>query len=137
MDIGVANPDLDTIYELLSESRRRYVLYYFLESQHANIEGLALQISAWEQDISIESVTEDEKEAVTLSLIHKHLPRLADHDLITYDQRSGDIVIGNDFDSVRSTVIRARDTESIDPVVSNPTETFLYSDPLADPTDTE
>lgn len=137
MDEGVANPYLDTIYELLSESRRRYVLYYFLESGHANVEGLALQISAWEQDVSIESVSIDEKEAVTLSLIHKHLPRLADHEIITYDQRSGDVVIGDNFDSVRPTVTRTRESEQIGPVVSKPTEPFLYSDPLTEPTDNQ
>ncbi|ELY63813.1 DUF7344 domain-containing protein [Natrinema versiforme] len=137
MDKGVANPDLDTIYEHLSESRRRYVLYYFLESGHANVEEIALQISAWEQDVSIGSVSVDEKEAVTLSLIHKHLPRLADHEIITYDQRSGDIVIGDNFDSVRPTVTRARESEQIDPVVRHPTESVLHSDPLTEPTDNE
>ncbi|MDQ2051960.1 hypothetical protein RBH26_15895, partial [Natronolimnohabitans sp. A-GB9] len=44
---------LDAVYDLLSESRRRYVLYYFLDNEHANIEGLSLQIAAWEQDVTI------------------------------------------------------------------------------------
>ncbi len=137
MDTGVENLDHDTIYELLSESRRRYILYYLLDSEHANIDGVALQIAAEEQDKAIELVSEDEKETITISLIHNHLPRLADHGIITYDHRSGDFVSGENFDMIRVTIEHARDLESVGLTGSNPTESFLYSDPLTESTNDE
>ncbi|WP_226479034.1 DUF7344 domain-containing protein, partial [Natrinema amylolyticum] len=137
MDTGVENLDLDTIYELLSESRRRYVLYYLLDREHANVDRLALQIAAEEQDKAIKRVTDGEKETVSISLMHNHLPRLADHKVITYDQRSGDLVTGEQFDTMRATIKRAGNIESVDSIGSNRTESFLYSDPVTESTNNE
>ena len=135
MDTGVGAPDLDALYELLSDSHRRYVLYYLLERDHVNVDRLSLQIAGWDQDVQVEAVSEDAVNRVTVSLVHNHLPRLSDHGLLNYDHRSGDIVVGEQFDAIRSTVERARTIEQPDLTVSDSAESFLYSDPLTEPDD--
>ncbi|WP_408958626.1 hypothetical protein [Natrinema sp. 74] len=129
--------DLDAIYGVLSDSHRRYVLYYFLENERANIDTLALQLAAWKHDKALKSVLEDEKEAITLALLHKHLPQLAEHGFVTFDQRSGDVVVGTNFHVVRPTVEHAREVEETDSIVGNATESFLYSNPLAESTNND
>ncbi|WP_226041654.1 hypothetical protein [Natrinema sp. DC36] len=128
MDAGVDAVDFDGIYELLSDSYRRYVLYYLLESECANVGEVSLQIARLEQGIPIETVSKETVNTVTLSLVHDHLPRLVDHGLVNYDRRSGDIIVGDRFDAIRSTVERARTVEEFDITVSTPTESFLYSE---------
>ncbi|MFC6768175.1 DUF7344 domain-containing protein [Natrinema soli] len=132
MDTGVDDADFDALYGLLSDSYRRYVLYYLLDSEYANVDGVSLQIAGWEQDIPIENVSEDALNTVTLSLVHNHLPRLVDHGLVNYDRRSGDIIVGDRFDAIRSTVEQARAVEEPDITINNSTESFLYSELLTE-----
>ena len=121
---------LDAVYGILSESRRRYLLYYFLENDHANIEGLSLQIVAWERDVPIDTVDEAQKQRVMSSLIHSHLPKLEDHDVVEYDDRTGDIVVSDGFDELRETVRQAREMEDDITVAGSSMESFLYSEPV-------
>ncbi|WP_238717531.1 DUF7344 domain-containing protein [Natronorubrum halophilum] len=109
----MTTPDLslDSMYGILSEPRRRYVLYYFLDNDHANIEELSLQIVAWEQRISIDEVSEEQTQRLTSSLIHTHIPLLAGHGLVDYDSRTGDIIIADGFADIRVTANRARSIE--------------------------
>ncbi|ELY49190.1 DUF7344 domain-containing protein [Natronolimnohabitans innermongolicus] len=125
-----ADCTLDDIYELLSESRRRYILYYFLDNEHANVEGLSLQIAAWELDSTVDVVTEERKQRVTTSLIHSHLPKLADYGLIEYDGRTGDVVATDELDDVCDTIARARRAEDDVTITGSSTESVLYSEPL-------
>ncbi|WP_436343679.1 DUF7344 domain-containing protein [Natronorubrum sp. FCH18a] len=132
-----ADLSLDTIYGMLSESRRRYVLYYFLDNDHANIENLTLQIAAWEHDVTVDAITKEQKQPVTTSLIHSHLPKLADHGLVEYDSRTGDVVIADGFDEIRAMVTRARATEEEVEVTGSSMESFLYSEPITQSSKTD
>jgi len=96
--------DQDTVRSILSNARRRYLLYHFLENDYGNVTEIALQVAAWEGDTSIEDVPEDHYHRIKASLAHNHLPRLADHGVIEYDARSGDIVAREGFDDFRSAV---------------------------------
>ncbi len=130
VDMESERPSLDAVYEILSESRRRYLLYYFLENDHANVESVSLQIAAWEQEKSIEDVTEAEKQRVTASLVHSHLPRLEDHGLVEHDSRTGDVIAGDGFAEIRETVRQARANEDEVTVTGSSMESFLYSEPV-------
>ncbi|QRV15174.1 DUF7344 domain-containing protein [Haloterrigena salifodinae] len=121
---------LDIVYGLLSEARCRYLLYYFLKNDHANIESISLQIAAWEQGESIEVVTEAQKQRVTTSLVHSHLPKLEDHDLIEHDNRTGDVIVSDGFDEISETVRQARASEDEVTVTGSSMESFLYSEPV-------
>lgn len=94
----------ETIHTLLSNRRRRYLLYHFLENDYGNVTEVALQIAAWEEDTSIADVSDELYQRIEISLAHNHLPRLADHDLIEYDARSGDIVVRDEYDHFRTVI---------------------------------
>ncbi|QSW98884.1 DUF7344 domain-containing protein [Haloterrigena alkaliphila] len=125
-----ADLSLDAAYGLLSESRRRYVLYYFLDNDHANIERLAIQIAAWESNTRIDDVTEEQTQRVTTSLLHSHIPELADNGIVEYDGRTGDVIVDDEFDEIRETAAQARATEDDIPITGSSRESFLYSEPL-------
>lgn len=124
--------DLDTVFELLSRSRCRYAMYYLLENEHTNVEKLSRQITAWEVGTSVQSVAEEKKRTVTASLIHNHLPRLAEQDIIEFDHRSGDLAVADRFESVRDSVERARALDGGPIADSEPVDSVLYSDPLTE-----
>lgn len=101
----------DRIRSVLGKSRRRFALYYLLSNGHTSIDSLSVQIAAWEQGESVTSVDEEIRRRVKISLHHNHLPRLAAHDIIEYDARSGDVVRSDGFDDVRPAIQRLQATD--------------------------
>ncbi|WP_449289178.1 DUF7344 domain-containing protein [Natrialba hulunbeirensis] len=85
----------------MSSSRRRYILYYFLDNQAATVDDLVRQISEWESDVVSDSIR--------VSLHHHHLPRLAEHGLVEYG--SSDVHSTSTFGTLRETVAQARAVE--------------------------
>lgn len=125
--------DLDTTFGLLSSSRRRYLLYHFLESEYGTVEKLAQWIAAWEQDVSPRAVSDEDRRDVAISLVHDHLPRLADHDVVDYDARNGDVVAAEHFADIQPYVERARSSEHVSEKLEQSRLLFLYSKPPEDP----
>jgi hypothetical protein len=125
--------DLDTIFELLSRPRCRYTLFHFLENQHTNVENVSHQVAAWEDETTVQSVTEATMQTVTTSLIHNHLPRLAECGIIEFDNRSGDVAVTDRFDSVRDSIERARVLDDGPVANDEPIDSVLYTDPLTEP----
>ncbi|WP_138004375.1 DUF7344 domain-containing protein [Halalkalirubrum salinum] len=74
------------LFEVLSSDRRR-ALIYFLRSRggDADLRELAAEIAAWEQDIDPAAVSDDDKKRVYISLYQSHLPKLEEHQIVTYD----------------------------------------------------
>lgn len=101
----------DTAFTLLANSRRRYLLYHFLENDWATVEALSRRIAAWEADVQVQEIDDDDREWVAVSLVHNHLPRLADHDVLEYDPRNGDVVTSSGFERIRPFVERSCEIE--------------------------
>ncbi len=104
---------MEAACSLLAESERRYVLYQLANREQAHIEDLVTQVAAWEREEPAESIDRDTRQYVYVSLVHNHLPRLADYDIIDYDLRSGDIVLDHGFDDVKPLLEQFRQTEAI------------------------
>ena len=77
--------DIEPVYEALGHSRRRYLCYTLLEDTEWSLTDLATKIAAWENHVSNHAVTEDQREAVYVSLYHAHVPKLVDEGVITFD----------------------------------------------------
>jgi len=76
----------EVAFELLGNRRRWYVLQYLWgHSRLVETGDLAIQIAAWENDVSVEEVTPQQRKRVYNSLQQHHLPRLAEHDVIEYE----------------------------------------------------
>ena len=70
-----------TVFQLLTDDRRRYALHYLSQKVGAVPLGeLAEQIALWEGD-----PTRDRYDRVLTGLSHVHLPRLTDAGVVRYD----------------------------------------------------
>ena len=74
-------PSLDLIFELLSNQRRRYLLYYLSEHETGSVDEIV------EYVLTKEAGKED-RHTVTISIYHDHIPKLVDAGLLEYDKRS-------------------------------------------------
>lgn len=92
-----ATPSLDLVFDLLSNSRRRYALYYLtdqpdgvatLETLTENVVALEQMTGATDEDCDQEGHTTDRKASVRLALTHTHLPKLEDAGILEHDRRS-------------------------------------------------
>jgi hypothetical protein len=95
-DSSVRTPDSDTldpdnVFHLLQNQRRRYALRYLdaVESETVRMSDLAEQVAAWEHDTDPQSVSSRQRQRVYIPLYQNHLPKLARHGVIDYQQSRG------------------------------------------------
>ncbi len=70
------------VFDALSEPRRRYVLYSLADSTTPmDVETLAQLVAKWE----VGRPDPGRIQRVHLTLVHNHLPKLADAELVEYD----------------------------------------------------
>jgi hypothetical protein len=87
------SPALDATLDLLSNRRRRYVLYYLRKRGEAvTIEELAGQVASWES----ETDRQVDEERVLADLYHSQLPQLAEADTVTFDPDEGYVTLVDD-----------------------------------------
>ncbi|WP_224449685.1 DUF7344 domain-containing protein [Haloprofundus salilacus] len=84
--------NLDTIFELLSITRLRYVLYYLysMDDEVAELEDVVHAVCAYE----VAGTEPDEppsREQVKLDVHHSKLPRLDEAGIIDYDSRQNEL----------------------------------------------
>ena len=83
---------LDTIFEILKNQRRRYVLKYLRESSGTvQLNELADQVAAWENDKAVGLVSSNERKRVYVGLYQCHLTKMDDSGVIDFDQYRGTI----------------------------------------------
>lgn len=93
---------VDDVYRILSNRRRRYTLHYLLDHETADVRTLAEQIAAWEHDIDPAEVNYDQRRSVYNSLQQSHLPKLQAVDLVAFDKRAGTVALAEDGSAVQS-----------------------------------
>jgi len=82
----------DDVFEILSNHRRRMVLYYLREhGDSAGVKELAEAIAAMENEIPAEELTSQQRKRVYVSLYQTHLPKMADAQVIEYDKDEGTV----------------------------------------------
>ncbi|WP_323173583.1 hypothetical protein [Natrialba sp. PRR66] len=80
---------LDTIFDLLSDERRRYALYYLYERDGpVPIEELVETIADWEDDPP-EDDSWEKFDEIVVDLQHTHLPKTAEVEFIQYRRDKG------------------------------------------------
>lgn len=84
----------DVIFQILSNRRRRYALHYLRRNDGpVEIGNLATQIAAWENDVSAENVTSQQRKRVYNTLQQAHLPKLDETGFIDYNPANGDVTL--------------------------------------------
>ncbi|WP_135852517.1 DUF7344 domain-containing protein [Halorussus salinus] len=81
------SPALDATLDLLSDKRRRYVLYSLREqSGSMSVEELAEQVASWEEG-------EVDTQLVLADLYHSQLPRLDEAGAVAFDADEGYVTL--------------------------------------------
>lgn len=87
----------DTVFEALTNSRRRATLYYLDENGGAsNIGDLAEHIAAAENDISVPELTSAQRKRVYIGLYQCHLPKLDEMGIVEFDKHRGTVALEPD-----------------------------------------
>ncbi|MDF9744613.1 DUF7344 domain-containing protein [Natrinema salsiterrestre] len=90
-DDGAA--DLDELLRILSNRRRRCVLYCLDAADHRDVETLAKRVVTRLERTVPDDRAEVRYDDVELSLVHVDIPMLEDADVISYDRRRGDLCL--------------------------------------------
>jgi hypothetical protein len=74
------------IFDVLQNQRRRYVLQYLERfDEPVSLSDLATQVAAWEYQIDVEEVSNDQKKRVYTTLQQTHLDRMQEAGIVEYD----------------------------------------------------
>jgi DNA-binding transcriptional ArsR family regulator len=79
----------DEVYHLLSNPRRRFIISYLRDNGVVDLQELASQVAAWENETPVEELTDQQQKRVYVSLYQTHIPKLEDAGIVTYDADAG------------------------------------------------
>ncbi|QCS42250.1 hypothetical protein [Natrinema versiforme] len=108
--------EIDAAFALLSNATRRAALRYLSDVEGATARELARHLTSGTRDADgLDSIAES-RQAVVTALVHKHLPRLAEHDIVAYDGPPDEVTLGSNFDAIEPFVdhLERSDDESAD-----------------------
>lgn len=84
-------PARDEVFSVLSNRRRRLVLYCLHERGETTLTELSRQVAAWENGIPTGAVTHTQRKRVYTALHQNHLPKLREAGVVTYSRARTDI----------------------------------------------
>lgn len=107
---------IDEVFALLRNERRRNVLHYLAAHDNpVSLSDLAEQLAAWENDKPVAHLRSDERKRVYVGLYQVHLPKMADADVVEFNQSRGVIEIGRHADICYWYLSRATDSDGTPP----------------------
>lgn len=87
-------PSEETVFEVLSNGRRRFVFHYLKQEQRqVYLRELAEHVAAWENDKSVEQLTSAEAKRVKTALHQHHLPMMDGNGFVEYDSMRETVVL--------------------------------------------
>lgn len=88
-DRVLADQSLDVVYGLLADQRRRCI-FACLADQTGSLSrrDLAKDVASLENSAPVSEIPDDTVENVSISLVHKDLPKLTEAGIVEYDQDS-------------------------------------------------
>jgi DNA-binding transcriptional ArsR family regulator len=91
-----ADPSLstETIFETLSNRRRRYALHYLKRvGEPVTIRDLSEQLAAWENDVDRARVRPKQRKRLYTALHQTHLPKMNELGVVDYDRDRGVVAL--------------------------------------------
>jgi DNA-binding transcriptional ArsR family regulator len=95
--------DVNRVYDVLSNRRRRQILYLLdeVEDNAAEVPELASTIAAWEEDIDDpHAVTYDDRKSVQTAVYQHHAPKMEAAGLVDFDKRACRLELTADVDAL-------------------------------------
>lgn len=98
--------NVDTRFELCANAQRRAVLTTLdPEGPPVAVADLARQVAAQKTESTPDAVTESPQvQRIYVSLIHNHVPKLANAEVVSFDEDRQTVAPGPEFDAVRSLI---------------------------------
>jgi hypothetical protein len=82
--------ELDQVFEILKNQRRRYVLQYLDEVEGTvSMSDLAEEIAAWENDKQVSQLSSSERKRVYVGLYQCHLPKMDGMGVVSFNKPRG------------------------------------------------
>ena len=93
----------DELFDVLSHSRRRFTLQHLQTAETPLPVGeLARELQSWENDQTVSPGGGTGQDTIEISLLHSHLPKMAEAGLVSYDATQQMVTLGDRTDEVRS-----------------------------------
>ena len=89
----------ETVYSLLANRVRGYLLRYLSVTDRTTVSEAAQRITDWQRETTV-TTSEMDQTAVLVQLVHNHLPRLSQYDIVEYDRSSEEIAPGPNFEAI-------------------------------------
>lgn len=97
------SPSQDAFYDVLADRRRRYVVESLGECQTPMaLTDLADEVAKRERAAPLAEISAEERERVSISLHHVHLPKLVDCDVVEYAQERREVALSTEGKRVES-----------------------------------
>jgi hypothetical protein len=107
-----ADISADAVYEILANRRRRYVISYLQRRDETVTLGtLAEEVAAWETETAPNLVGAKDRKLRYTALQQRHLPRMDDAGLVTFDARAGTVTPTDTLAEIDVGATVARDSE--------------------------
>lgn len=91
----------DDIFEILSNSRRRYLIHTLHQHNGAvELSDLATYTAAWEHGVDIDQIESDQRRRVYISLYQTHLPKLVEYGVVDYDEDANTVSLTDRVDRI-------------------------------------
>ncbi|WP_306053005.1 DUF7344 domain-containing protein [Natronococcus wangiae] len=90
----------ETVRRILSDPCRRRLLSRLNPGERTTVDEV-IGLVARERERTLSAVDRAARRRIEISLVHNHLPRLADYGVITYAPQESSVVLTNDRDTLR------------------------------------
>lgn len=77
---------MDRLFQALADGRRRFVVRALTAHHTMTVADLADECAEWEHDAPLQEIDADDVLDIYLSFVHNHVKKLADADLVEYDE---------------------------------------------------
>jgi energy-coupling factor transporter ATP-binding protein EcfA2 len=92
--------DVDEIFTLLSNSRRRAMMRVMFEHQRLDFGELVDRVAEMEYGLHIDEISSDERHNIYVSLYQTHLPKLKKSGVLEGSRKSGSIGLSHNADAL-------------------------------------
>lgn len=92
--------EIDELFDIMSNSRRRAVFHYLKQGDGVDVEisELSRELAAWECGIDPEQVTYDDRHSIHTSLRQFHLPKMEEGGLVEFNDQGTRVTLTEDAD---------------------------------------
>ena len=103
-EFDVGDDQRDGLFDVLSHSYRRFILQYLQTAgTPLSVNEVATELVAWQNPLAAaDQLSDGRATPVEISLVHSHLPKMAEVGLIRYDETRQTVTLGDRTEEVQA-----------------------------------